>query len=132
MATETQAQGARDQGTPREGSEGVYQQATDAMSDMADRASEMWDEAYDRGARYYRDADGSAIITAIVAGAVGYGLAYLIHGYQSSSGRDWSPASVLTEATKVGAATVKNRNFGRPSMEAVCRTFTGGFFARRL
>jgi hypothetical protein len=93
MATGTH-QGMRDQTSDRrEGSEGLYEQASDAMSDVADRASDMWDEAYDRGARYYRDADGSAIITAIVAGAVGYGLAYLIHGYQSSSGRDWSTAS---------------------------------------
>jgi len=93
MATGTH-QGMRDQTSDRrEGSEGLYEQASDAMSDVADRASDMWDEAYDRGARYYRDADGSAIITAIVAGAVGYGLAYLVHGYQSSSGRDWSTAS---------------------------------------
>ena len=93
MASGTQAQAARDQSSRREGSEGVYQQATEAMSDVADRASDMWEEAYDRGARYYREADGSAIATAIVAGAVGYGLAYLIHGYQSSSARDWSTAS---------------------------------------
>jgi hypothetical protein len=80
MATGTH-QGMRDQRPDRrEGSEALYEQASDAMSNMADRASEMWDEAYDRGARYYRDADGSAIAAAIVAGAVGYALAYLIHG----------------------------------------------------
>jgi hypothetical protein len=82
MATETQAQGARDQGTPREASEGVYQQATDAMSDIADRASDMWDDAYDRGARYYRNADGGTVGAVIAAGLVGYALAYLIHGYE--------------------------------------------------
>jgi hypothetical protein len=83
----------RDQGAAQRAPEGVYQQATDALSNMAESASDMWDEAYDRGARYYRDADGSAVFTAIVAGAVGYALAYLIHGYQSSSGRDRSIAS---------------------------------------
>jgi hypothetical protein len=60
------------------------------MSNMADRASDMWDDVYDRGARYYRDADTTAIGAAIAAGVVGYALAYLIHGYQPSSGRGWS------------------------------------------
>ena len=89
MATETQAQRARPQGSPQSGSEGIYEQATDAMSNMADRASDMWDEAYDRGARYYRE-DGSVVIAAIVAGLAGYALAYLIHGDQASSGRNRS------------------------------------------
>jgi hypothetical protein len=93
MATGTQTQGARDQGSPREESQGVYQQATDAMSNVADRASDMWEEAYDRGARYYRNADGSAIGSVIVGGLVGYALAYLIHGYQSGPGRGWSTTS---------------------------------------
>jgi hypothetical protein len=57
------------------------------MSNMAEGASDMWDEAYDRGARYYREADGSVVATAIVAGVIGYGLAYLIHGYQAQ----WTP-----------------------------------------
>jgi hypothetical protein len=92
MATGTH-QSMRDRGADRRaGSEGFYDQASGAMSDMADRASDMWDEAYDRGARYYRDADGSVVATAIVAGVIGYALAYLIHGYQSS-GRDWSVSS---------------------------------------
>jgi hypothetical protein len=90
MATGTQTQGARNQGSGQRGSESVYEQATEAVSNMAESASDMWDEAYDRGARYYRDADRSVVATAIVAGVIGYALAYLIHGYQSSSGRDWS------------------------------------------
>ena len=93
MATGTQTHGARDQGSARRGSEGVYDQASEAISNMAEGASDMWDEAYDRGARYYREADGSVVVTAIVAGAIGYALAYLVHGYQSSVGRDWSGAS---------------------------------------
>jgi hypothetical protein len=86
MATGTQAQGARDQSSRREGSEGVYQQATEAMSNMADRASDMWDDAYDRGAHYYRKADGGTLGAVIAAGLVGYALAYLIHGYEPASG----------------------------------------------
>jgi hypothetical protein len=88
MATATQTQ--RDQGSARGGSQGYYEQATDAMSNMAEGASDMWDEAYDRGARYYREADGSVMGTAIVAGLIGYALAYMIHGYDSSSNRHWS------------------------------------------
>jgi hypothetical protein len=87
MATGTQTQGARERGSAHRGSEGIYDQATEAMSNMAEGASDMWDEAYDRGARYYREADGSVVATAIVAGVIGYGLAYLIHGYQAQ----WTP-----------------------------------------
>src|SRR5215212_1976286 len=93
MATEHQAQGARNQTSPQGTSEGLYQQATHAMSNMAEGASDIWDEAYDRGARYYREADGSILGTALIAGLVGYALAYLIHGNQPSSGRRWSAAS---------------------------------------
>ena len=93
MATEHQAQGARNQGSPQGMSEGLYQQATDAMSNVAEGASDMWDEAYDRGARYYREADGSTLGAALIAGFVGYALAYLIHGNQPSSGRPRSAAS---------------------------------------
>ena len=92
MATGTH-QSMRDQGLDRRGGEGLYEQASDAMSEMADRASDMWEGAYDRGARYYRDADGSAVVTAIVAGTIGYALAYLIHVYQPSLGQDWSGTS---------------------------------------
>ncbi len=63
------------------------------MSDMADRASDMWDGAYEQGARYYREADGSVVATAIVAGVIGYALAYLIHSYEPGRGRDWSRTS---------------------------------------
>lgn len=94
MATGTQTHGARkNQGSIERESEGLYDQASEAISNMAEGASDMWDDAYDRGARYYRDADGSVVVTAIVAGAIGYALAYLVHGYQSSSGRDWTGAS---------------------------------------
>ena len=94
MATgAAQTQRARNEGSAPRGSEGFYDQASEAVSGMAESASDMWDEAYERGARYYRDADGSALITAIVAGAIGYGLAYLIHGYQAQWGPDRSASS---------------------------------------
>ena len=89
MATGTQTQGARNQGSAHRESEGFYNQATEAMSNMAESASDMWDEAYDRGTRYYRDTDGSAVVTAVVAGAIGYALAYLIHAYQSPPSRGY-------------------------------------------
>ena len=77
----------RDQRAGQRGSEGIYEQASEAVSNVADRASEMWDDAYDQGARYYRDVGGSTIGAVIVAGAVGYALAWLVHGHQSYSGR---------------------------------------------
>ena len=75
----------------------LYNKAKDASRYVADRASEIWDEAYDEGRRYYRegsravgDLDGSTVATALVAAALGYALAYLIHR-QSSSPRAGVP-----------------------------------------
>jgi len=88
MASGTQGSpNVRDQRAGQSGSEGIYEQASEAVSNVADRASEMWDDAYDQGARYYRDVGGSTIGGVIIAGAVGYALAWLVHGNQSYSGR---------------------------------------------
>lgn len=69
------------------GAEHLYEQAKGAVSDVAERASEVWDDVYEQGGRYYREGtravaniDGSALAFALVAGAVGYALAYLVHG----------------------------------------------------
>jgi len=83
----------RDQRAGQSGSEGIYEQASEALSNVADRASEMWDDAYDQGARYYREVGGSTIGAIIVAGAVGYALAWLVHGNQSYSGRGRATSS---------------------------------------
>ena len=94
MATGTQGQDyVRDQGSTQGWSESAYDQASEAMSNVADRASDMWDGAYNQGARYYRDLGGSTIGAVLVAGAVGYALAWLIHGEQSYSGRGQSMRS---------------------------------------
>lgn len=60
-------------------------QAQGAMRSAASTASELWDEAYDQGGRYYRQ--GSQALSGIdtltatfLAGAVGFGLAWLIFG----------------------------------------------------
>jgi len=88
MVSVTQGSGnVRDERAGQSGSEGIYEQASEAVSNVADRASEVWDDAYDQGARYYRDIGGSTIGAVIVAGAVGYALAWLVHGNQSYSGR---------------------------------------------
>jgi hypothetical protein len=88
MASGTQGSAkVRDQRAGQSGSEGIYEQASEAVSNVADRASEMWEDAYDHGARYYREVGGSTIGAVIVAGAVGYALAWLVHGSHSYSGR---------------------------------------------
>jgi len=82
-------QGRRGDG-PQGGAEHLYEQARDAVSGVAERASEMWDDVYDQGERYYREGsravsniDGSALAFALIVGVAGYALAYLIHGQQS-------------------------------------------------
>ena len=64
---------------PQGGAEHIYEQARDAMSGVADRASEMWDDVYDQGERYYREGsravsniEGTALAFALVVGAAGY------------------------------------------------------------
>ena len=66
----------------------IYGQAKDTIRDVADNVSDYAGDAYDRGGHYLRDgsrAVGSRVeenpmIALVIAGAVGYGLALLLHG----------------------------------------------------
>jgi len=85
---------------PRGGERGrdgdsLYDQATSAARNIADRASDTWDDAYERGTRYYRQ--GSHAVTGVdattlsgwlIAGGIGFGLAWLLFGQRSVSGDD--------------------------------------------
>jgi hypothetical protein len=88
-----QQRGAGSQGGGQ--SEGLYEQAQGAVSDMASGASEMWDDAYEQGERYYRQGaqavrniDGTTVGTLLAAGAIGFGLAWLMYSPQSSWSQD--------------------------------------------
>ena len=103
--------------------EGSVGQAAETVRNVADSASELAQDTYERGARYVRDglsrypeagryiSDGTRAVsrpveqhplTAIlVAGAVGYLLAYLIHG----SGSRWGQEDVPDYA--------RTRDYGR-------------------
>ena len=68
-------------------SDTLYDQAQGAVRDAAETASEAWDDAYEMGERYYRqgrrairEAEMGSVGTLIVAGAIGYALAWMIHG----------------------------------------------------
>ena len=57
-------------------------------------SSELLDDAHEQGERYYRQGarpvsniDGSRLGLLVLGGALGYGLAWLIRGQQSYSGR---------------------------------------------
>jgi hypothetical protein len=61
------------------------------MRDVAEGASELWHDAYEQGRRYYRQgsqaighADSVTISGWVVAGAIGFGLAWLIFGHRST------------------------------------------------
>ena len=76
---------------PRGAAEQLYDKAKEATDYVADRASDLWDDTYDQGRRYYRegnramgDIDGGKVATALVAAALGYALAYLIHAQSIS------------------------------------------------
>jgi ElaB/YqjD/DUF883 family membrane-anchored ribosome-binding protein len=93
--------------------EGVVGQATEAVRHVAESASELAQDTYERGARYVRDgmdrypeagryiSEGTQAVSRpveqhpltalLIAGAVGYLLAYLIHGSGFRWGREDVP-----------------------------------------
>ena len=86
--------------------EGVVGQATEAVRNVAESASDLARDTYEQGARYARESwdslpdvdrysravsrpiEQNPLIGIVAAGAVGYLLAYLIHGsgFQGSRG----------------------------------------------
>lgn len=72
------------QGKARE----VYGQAKDRFGDVADDVSGYAEDAYERGGAYLRDGrravssqvEENPLVALLIAGAVGYGLALLLHG----------------------------------------------------
>ena len=73
----------------RGGSGSIPDQAQSAVRSVADSASELWDGAYEQGERYYRQGsravgnlDATTLSGLFVAGAVGFGLAWLLFGQQ--------------------------------------------------
>lgn len=70
---------------------GLSDQVQGAVRDVAEGASELWDEAYEQGERYYRQgrraierADSTTMMGWLVAGAVGFGIAWLMFGHRSA------------------------------------------------
>ncbi|KQO63298.1 MULTISPECIES: CsbD family protein [unclassified Methylobacterium] len=66
----------------------IYGQAKDTLRDVADNVSDYAGDAYERGGTYLRDGsrvvghrvEENPFIALVIAGAVGYGLALLLHG----------------------------------------------------
>ena len=110
---ENRQQGATGQGgKPNHGqgtSEGLVEQATEAVRNVASSASDLAQDAYETGARYARDGwdslpdvdrysrvvsrpvEQNPLLAILAAGAVGYLLAYLIHGGGFQSRREGVP-----------------------------------------
>ena len=82
-------------GPPRPGQQnprdaGLSDQVQGTARDVAEGASELWDEAYEQGERYYRQGrraieqtDSTTMMGWLVAGAVGFGIAWLMFGHRS-------------------------------------------------
>jgi hypothetical protein len=85
----------QEQMTARTGSSGQGAQARNqdrfAQRDsFAETASEMWDSAYEQGMRTYRQGsqalgnlDQASLAGLLVAGALGFGLAWLLFGHRT-------------------------------------------------
>jgi hypothetical protein len=69
---------------------GLSDQVQGTVRDVAEGASELWDEAYEQGEQYYRQGrraieqtDSTTMMGWLVAGAVGFGIAWLMFGHRS-------------------------------------------------
>lgn len=72
---------------------GAAEQARQVLRDATDRASDAWDNASEYGSRYYRrgsravgNVDAATMTGLFVAGAIGFGLGWLVFGQHSYSG----------------------------------------------
>ncbi len=75
------------------GGAGVADQARETLRDATSKASDAWDNASEYGARYYRqgsravsDMDSGTMAGLFIAGAIGFGLGWLVFGQQSYTG----------------------------------------------
>ena len=75
----------------------VADQARETLRDATSRASDALDSASEYGSRYYRqgsraigDVDSGTMTGMFIAGAIGFGLGWLVFGQQSRSG-DYIP-----------------------------------------
>lgn len=76
-----------------ESTTGMADQAKEALRNVADRASDTLSDVSERGAGYYRrgsqavgNVDSATMTGLFIAGAIGFGIAWLIFGQQSRSG----------------------------------------------
>jgi hypothetical protein len=88
------------------GSSGVGDQARETLRDATSRASDAWDNASEYGSRYYRqgsravgEMDSGTMTALFIAGAVGFGLGWLIFGEKSRSG-DYIPKRMSTSSER--------------------------------
>ena len=108
------------------------------MSNVADRASELWDDAYDQGERYYRQGsrvvsnmDGGTVALMLLVGTIGYALAWMIHGDQSYSSRNWAGLSRAID-TAITATVLAREGASSAKLRAATKErCTGPLFASR-
>ena len=77
----------------RAGGGSLYEQAGSAVGGMTETASELWDDAYDRGERYVRQGrravgrlDGVTLGGLAAAGALGFAVAWMMFTNRSDGG----------------------------------------------
>jgi hypothetical protein len=75
------------------GGAGIADQARETLRDATSKASDAWDNASEYGSRYYRqgsraigDMDSGTMTGLFIAGAIGFGLGWLVFGQESRSG----------------------------------------------
>ena len=101
-------------------SDSLYDQAQGAVREVANSASEMWDDATEQGERYYRQGsdavrniDSTTVGVLLVAGAIGYGVSWLIHGQQSYSGQRGTGSRQMAQRSNRGEQNQQGRSGNR-------------------
>ncbi|MHC2109224.1 hypothetical protein [Methylobacterium sp. CM6246] len=89
--------GSSQTGRSSDGGAGVVDRAQETLRDASSKASDAWDNASEYGSRHYRQGsravgnmDSGTMTGLFIAGAVGFGLGWLVFGQQSRSG-DYIP-----------------------------------------
>jgi hypothetical protein len=90
------AQGrGRDSGH-QSGGGSFYEQAGDMVGGVTERASDLWDDAYEHGEEYYRQGrraigrlDGVTLAGLAAAGALGIAVAWMMFGGRSGRNAEW-------------------------------------------
>jgi hypothetical protein len=95
--------------------QGQTERFSDQVRGATESASELWEDAYEQGQRYYRqgsqalaEVDATTLSGWLVAGGIGFGLAWLLFGHRSRYADDMTRR--MSEASDSHGSERNNRS----------------------